>query len=126
MKNPINPNISLSYEKKGGIFNILLTFLLLVLAIFMLASFFWMLSTSLKADSQVFEYPIRWIPKVFDWSNYAAVWTNVPFGLYYLNTIKLSVIITACQVLFSAMAAYAFAKLNFSFRNFLFMLYLTQ
>lgn len=125
MKNPINPNISLSYEKKGGIFNILLTFLLLVLAIFMLAPFFWMLSTSLKADSQVFEYPIRWIPKVFDWSNYAAVWTNVPFGLYYLNTIKLSVIITACQVLFSAMAAYAFAKLNFSFRNFLFMLYLT-
>ncbi len=114
----------LSYQEKMNLIHLVSAVVLVVLAVFMLFPFFWMLSTALKADSGVFEYPIRWIPQKFVWSNFAEVWTKVPFGLYYLNTIKLSITITLGQVVFSAMAAYAFAKLKFSFSNILFMLYL--
>lgn len=117
-------NSHLLHKKRVNVANLVLAVILVVLAVFMLFPFFWMLSTALKDDSKVFEYPIRWIPKKFLWSNFVEVWTKVPFGLYYLNTIKLSVIITIGQGLFSAMAAYAFARLKFRFSNILFMFYL--
>jgi|WetSurMetagenome_2_1015567.scaffolds.fasta_scaffold61335_2 multiple sugar transport system permease protein len=98
---------------------------LLMVGIFMLLPFLWMLSTSFKTDKSIFEYPIQWIPKHFYWNNYFEVWTEVPFGLYYLNTIKVSLLITAGQLLFCSMAAYAFARLRFPLKNFLFMAFIT-
>jgi ABC-type glycerol-3-phosphate transport system permease component len=55
------------------------------------------------------------------WSNYVRAWKAAPFGLYFLNSILTSVVITVVQVLTSALAAYAFAKLAFPFKNALFM-----
>jgi multiple sugar transport system permease protein len=99
--------------------------IMLAVALFMLLPFLWMLSTSFKTGISVFEYPVRWIPKNIVWENYREVWTEVPFALYYFNTIKVTVIITAGQLLFCSMAAYAFAKLRFPFKNTLFMIFIT-
>ncbi len=60
----------------------------------------------------------------FIWKNYADVFEAVPFARFYLNSIIVSVLITIGQVLTSSLAAYAFARLNFKFRNQLFLGYL--
>ncbi len=60
----------------------------------------------------------------FIWSNYAEVFDAVPFARFYMNSIIVSILITFGQVLTSSLAAYAFARLNFKFRNQLFLGYL--
>ncbi len=106
--------------------HILLHIALLVGCIIMLLPFFWMLSTSLKGRSAVFqEFPPRWIPSEFVWSNYIDAWTSVPFGRFYFNSVAVAVSVTALQILTSSMAAFAFARLKFRGRDTLFLIYLT-
>ena len=97
---------------------------LLVIGLTMLVPFFWTLSSSLKYDREIFEYPIKWIPEVLRWSNYEEVWTRVNFLTYYLNTIKLSLIVTIGQVVTCSLAAYSFAKMDYPGRDKIFLCYL--
>jgi multiple sugar transport system permease protein len=106
------------------IFTLLLYAMLIALAAIMLLPFAWMLSASLKLDREVFRFPIEWIPSDPRWSNYRTIWTRIPFLTFFKNTIKLTVIITFLQLATSSFAAYAFAKLEFKGRDFLFLAYL--
>ena len=58
------------------------------------------------------------------WSNYEEVWTRVNFLTYYLNTIKLSLIVTIGQVVTCSLAAYSFAKMDYPGRDKIFLCYL--
>lgn len=98
--------------------------LLIMLALFMLLPFFWMLSASLKLDKDVFVFPIQWIPAEPQWENFKTIWTRIPFLTFFFNTTKLTVIITILQLATSSFAAYAFAKLEFKGREFLFLAYI--
>jgi len=103
------------------------TFLHLVLAAGALTTivpFLWMISTSLKPESEIFRFPPVWVPSLWKWDNYADAMKAAPFGRYFLNTIIYSVAITASNLLFCSMAAYAFARLRFRGRNLLFILVL--
>lgn len=104
----------------------LLLILLIVCSIIALFPFLWMISTSLRTDVELFRHPMNWIPKSLYLNNYKEVWTTIPFGRYFFNTLKLSVIITVLQVLICSMAAYAFAKLKLPFKNLLFILFMTN
>jgi multiple sugar transport system permease protein len=103
---------------------IIMYILLIALSASMVLPFFWMLSASLKLNKDVFKFPVEWIPKELVWENYRLIWEKVPFLTFYLNTIKLSVIITLIQLLTSSFAAYAFAKLDFRGRDTLFLAYI--
>jgi len=87
--------------------------------------FLWMLSTSLKPSNQVFIYPIQWIPKPFVWRNYIDAWRSAPFGIYYLNTVIITVLTVLGTVLSSILSAYGFARLRFKGRDTLFLLILS-
>ena len=89
----------------------------------MLLPFVWMLSASLKTNVQVFQFPIQWIPGS-PVVHYITIWSKIKFGLYYFNTIKLTVIVTLAQLLTCSLAAYAFAKIQFPERNALFVAYI--
>lgn len=103
----------------------LATYIFIILSSFlMLLPFVWMLSASLKSELEVFNFPIQWIPKNPMWSNYVLIWEKIDFSLYYLNTTKLTIIITLVQLITCSMAAYAFAKIKFPERNTLFLGYL--
>jgi multiple sugar transport system permease protein len=102
---------------------ILLYFVLILLAAFMLVPFAWMASASLQLDKDVFRFPFRWIPKVPRWKNYELIWQRIPFLLFFANTAKLAVIITALQLITSSLAGYAFARLEFKGRDILFLGY---
>ncbi len=97
---------------------------LFILGMTMLVPFFWTISASLKLNKDIFQYPIQWIPEVLHVDNYVEVWTRVPFLTYYLNTIKLSVIVTIGQIITCSMAAYSFSCLNYPGRDKIFITYL--
>ena len=99
---------------------------LILLASVMLLPFLWMLSASLKLDKDVFRFPIEWIPAKPVWENYVTIWTQIPFLTFFANTFKLTFIITLLQLATSSFAAYAFAKLEFKGRNFLFLAYIAS
>jgi len=102
-----------------------LAYLVLILISFItLLPLVWMLSSSLKYDSEVFSVPIRWIPETFVWGNYVRIWEKIDFALFTFNSFKLSVVITLVQVLTSSFAAYGFAKCQFKGRDALFFVYI--
>jgi multiple sugar transport system permease protein len=90
----------------------------------MILPFLWMLSTSLKPESQIFRFPPVWIPGKWEWRNYRAAMEAAPFGRYFLNTAIFATAATISNLLFCSMAAYAFARLRFRGRDVLFILVL--
>ena len=100
--------------------------LLLVGAIAMLMPFAWMVSTSLKAQNEVFSYPPQWIPSQLLWSNYAQAWAAAPFGRYFINSGIVALAVTFLDLVTSSLAAFAFGRMQFPFRNALFTLYLAS
>ncbi|MGI2033361.1 carbohydrate ABC transporter permease [Rhizobium panacihumi] len=106
----------------GKLFAIYATVILITIV--MLLPFAWMLSASLKLSSEVFVFPIEWIPSQPQWQNYVDIWTKIPLALFIYNTSKLTIIVTLMQLFTSSFAAYAFAKLHFPYKNALFLGYI--
>ena len=102
---------------------VILYAVLIFVSLLMLVPFAWMLSSSLKLDKDVFIVPIQWIPENPQWQNYVKIWTKIPLAKFVVNTAKLTLIVTLLQLFTSSFAAYAFAKLNFRYKNALFLAY---
>lgn len=115
-------------HKKGTNIKLSKVLITLVLSFFcftMVLPFIWMISTSLKFEVDVFNFPIEWIPKRIRLENYVDVWTGkAPFIMFYLNSFKVTIITTVLTLLISAMGAYGFSKVNFKGRDKLFLLYI--
>ncbi|MGE5597920.1 MAG: carbohydrate ABC transporter permease [Bacteroidota bacterium] len=79
-----------------------------------------MVSTSLKANTQLMVQPIVWIPKPIMWENYVKAWTSVPFTRYTVNTAIYAAVVATATVFVNAFAAHGFARFNFPGRNLLF------
>lgn len=102
-----------------------IAYILLTLgAVIMIFPFIWSVLTSLKSLSESLQCPPTFLPKIFDLSNYTKVCEDLPFGNFFFNTAMmiLARIVFAC--LLSAMAAYAFARIEFLGKNLLFILVL--
>ena len=110
-------------KKKNPLTRAVIYILLIGLTVITLTPLIWMLSSSLKLDSEVFSIPIKWIPDNPQWSNYAKIWEKIPLLTFTFNSVKLTVIITIIQVITSSFAAYGFAKCKFKGRNILFLFY---
>jgi multiple sugar transport system permease protein len=95
-----------------------------LLALLALVPFIWMLSTSLKNLDEVFLYPPKWIPSHLRFSNYTSLWNDFPMTTWILNSLKVSTSVTIGVLVTSSLAAYAFARMEFPFRNALFYMYL--
>ena len=96
--------------------------LLFAASIIILAPVVWTLSTSLRTPAQSFSVPPQWIPLRPDWSNYFDVFQRVPFATYVVNSFVVTGAIVLGQLVTASLAGYAFARLNFPFRNALFWL----
>ncbi len=104
-----------------------LTYFFLILgAIIMIFPFVWMLLTSLKTLAESMQIPPTIFPANLVFSNYSDAVTSLPFVNLYINTILLIFFRVLCAVVFSSMAGYAFAKLKFRCKGFLFGLVLVQ
>ncbi|HZS91500.1 MAG TPA: carbohydrate ABC transporter permease [Chloroflexota bacterium] len=94
--------------------------------LFMVLPFLWMLSTSLKQGIDVFSVPPQWIPSNPTLNSFQQLLSLVPFGNFYVNSVKVTASITVGQLIFCSSAAYAFARLRFPGRNLLFGAYLSS
>ncbi|BBX59100.1 L-arabinose transport system permease protein AraQ [Mycobacterium shottsii] len=95
---------------------------LIVIAWCALFPILWALSGSLKKSGEVSEP--RLLPSYPQWSNYAEVFTLMPFWRMFFNTVLYTGCVTAGQIFFCSLAGYAFAQLEFRGRDTLFVLYL--
>ena len=98
--------------------------LLILFGLLMAGPFLWMLCTSLKAPAEIFQFPPNLIPGVPQWQNYPEVTRVLPFGRYFLNSFIVAISVTALQLVVCSMAAYAFARLRFAGREFIFLMFL--
>ncbi len=98
--------------------------ILAVISFTMVLPFLWMISSSLKLETEVFGIPIEWIPEVVRWSNYVEVWQKAPFAIYYWNTSVLTFATVVTQLITASLAGYVFARLEFPERDTVFFIYL--
>ncbi len=94
-------------------------------AIVLALPLFWLVSTSLKTGAQTFIMPPKWIPEPIVWKNYPEAFKAVPFHRYFWNTIQIVIFATLGTLTTASMAAFAFARLRFPGRGFLFGLVLS-
>ena len=84
----------------------------------------WMISTSLKPLSHVFRFPPEFFPTRVVWENYPNALTQLPFDLYFGNTVFVVVMCLLGEVIVSSIVAYAFSRLRWRGRNALFIVVL--
>lgn len=112
--------------KKASLLKTVTYFFLFVWAVIVLFPFYWMVLTSVKDYGA---YSNEYIPAFFTLSptleNYTEAFTAVPLLLYFLNTLIFTLVTTALMLIVIIPAAFAFARLDFKGKNFLFTLILS-
>ena len=104
-----------------------LTYIVLILgSVLMIFPFVWMILTSFKTQAESMAIPPQIFPATWQISNFSTALASLPFVNLYVNTGLLIVFRVLCAVLFSSMAGYAFAKLQFPCKNLLFGIVLVQ
>lgn len=87
--------------------------------------FIWMVLTSFKSSGEAMKIPPTILPQVFRADSYTRIMESLPFGEVYLNTAISTVVTTLAQLLFCSMAGYAFGRIDFPLKNFLFVMILS-
>lgn len=88
--------------------------------------FIWLISTALKGNNEnIFAYPPVFIPKDFTLENFIGVWHQIPFLIYFLNSFIVAAFTVVLNLIFSSLAAYPLARMNFKGKGFIFSLVLS-
>lgn len=112
--------------KNVDIFHVMLGYtLLLVVAAILIIPLYWMFSTALKGQSQMFDIPPAWIPSPLEWNNFRQVFEEVPFARFILNTVIIVVLNIIGNLVSVTLVAYGFARLRFPGRSTLFLVMLS-
>ncbi|MGB9740105.1 MAG: sugar ABC transporter permease [Chloroflexus aggregans] len=90
----------------------------------MVFPFIYMLLSSLKPSTEVVQVPPTLWPSEIRWTNYLEVLNIVPLGTQLINTVIVTVFVVLGWVITSVLAGYAFARLEFPGRDWLFGAYL--
>lgn len=112
--------------KKRNFKNLIIHIVLIIGAVIMITPFVWMVLTSLKTMPESTQIPMKIFPDKMQWSNYGEVSRLLPFSKFYVNTLLMIFWRVLGSCLFSAMAAYVLARLDFPGKNLCFLLVLVQ
>jgi multiple sugar transport system permease protein len=95
-------------------------------AIPMLVPFVWMVSSAFKPLPEVMRIPPTWIPVHPTGANFVVLFSQLPFGRYFLNSVLVAALVVAGVLVVSAMAGYAFSKFRFPGQDLLFIVMLAS
>jgi ABC-type glycerol-3-phosphate transport system permease component len=113
-----------SRTTRPGSFRIALTYcVLLVGAIISMAPFAWMISTSVMSLGEA--QGVRVVPSEIHLENYVEAWKEADFAEYFVNSVEISLITLAGELIVCVLAAYAFARIDFPGKNLIFGLLLS-
>lgn len=111
-------------QSRSILFRSLVMAALVMLAASFLLPFGWQLAASLTTNADIDLVSRTMWPGDVRWSNFAAAFDRVPLGVYFFNSILVAGWVTILQVITSAMAAFAFSRINWPGRDRVFLLYL--
>lgn len=106
------------FLEKTGL--VVLQIVMTVWVITFLVPTIWMVSSSIKASTEVFAHPIVWFPEKPEWENFAKVFELLPFGKFALNTMIVTGLAVFGTMASSMMVGYSFARLNWPGKNIFF------
>ena len=87
---------------------------LIIVSILSIFPFLWLLSTTLKGNSEnIFQYPPVFFPQEPTLANFKGVWNQIPFMLYFLNSMVVAGFTVLLNLILSALAAYPLARMEF-------------
>ena len=102
------------------------TYIILILgSFFMLMPLVWLVRSSFMELNQIFIFPPVWIPEPFTFENYPGVFEAVPFLKYFINTFTILIPSVIGILISCCMGAYAFSRLNWPYRDFVFAVLMT-
>lgn len=101
-------------------------FILIIVSLLSVFPFIWLLSTALKGpDENIFQYPPVFIPEQFTFANFKGVWHQIPFMLYFWNSMIVAVFTVILNLILSSLAAYPLARMDFKGKKPVFYLLLS-
>ena len=112
-----------SRQKETRNLNVIAYILLILGGLTMVVPFIWMIATSLKPASEI--YQGNFLPEAATLENYREVLFNTPLPRWYLNSFIVAVISTVSVGFFDSLIGFVFAKYEFPFKNVLFLLILS-
>lgn len=113
--------------KRETISKIIIYIILIVFAFIMIVPFVWMILTAFKTTAETMQVdPFVLVPKVWQVENFGKVVKAMNFVKLYGNTILMIALRILCAVVMATLAGYAFARLNFKGKDFMFGIVLFQ
>jgi len=92
---------------------------LVVFSLVLVFPLLWMISTSFKPENEVFTQIPRWIPQRPTLDNYRFLLTDTTYPVYFLNSVKISIITMLGAVVVASFAGYSLSRFRFKGRGFL-------
>ena len=77
----------------------------------------WMLSSSFKPNTDIFQYPPRLIPETWTWEAYTTIFTDPTKVRFFVNSYFVSLSVTLLTLLVAVLAAFAFSRFEFPFKG---------
>src|SRR5512138_1994342 len=102
--------------------NVVMWIILLPLAVITIMPILYMVSQAFSPESETMVWPIHWIPMHPTFSNFTRILNDptLPVLRWFINSMFVSISITALVLFLSSLAAYAYARLEFPGRDFIF------
>ena len=93
---------------------------LILAALLFIVPFYWMFVTALKSNQELTHFPPTVIPGNWVWQNFIDAVNYIPFGLYALNSVIITVGVTIGAVISNTLVAYGFSRIQWPGRNLMF------
>jgi multiple sugar transport system permease protein len=100
--------------------SILPRIVLIAFCLIFIAPFYWMVVSALKSVPEASTFPPTLIPQAWRWQNFVDAVNFIPFGLYAINSLTITVGATIGAVLSNTVIAYGFSRIQWPGRNKLF------
>ncbi len=104
--------------------NVVLYIVTLLLCVTMLFPLFWVITTALKGNNDIYKVPPEFIPREFHWENFPKSWEAINFGRLLINTLIITLLNVVGQVGSSMLVGYALARIRFPGRKIWFYLFI--
>ncbi|MBN1349069.1 carbohydrate ABC transporter permease [candidate division KSB1 bacterium] len=94
-------------------------------SIILMIPLFWLISSSLKAETDIIVFPPQWLPDTPHWENYTNAWHSLPFGTFLKNTLFITLGRLVGELFACSLVAFGFARLRAKGKNILFFILLS-
>ena len=119
-----NRRLKIKNNLQGKVELAVMYVILLLMAACFLVPLFWLISSSFKRPSELFEIPVRWFPREIQFDNYKKMFDTIPFLLYLRNTMFIVFNSILGSLISCSLVAYGFARLRWPGRDKVFVLVL--